>query len=57
MNIQAQPEALDELDALGVRTIPVVRRGDRYVIGMSLDAVDEFVGIARTIDLDDTGTR
>ena len=36
-----------------MRTIPVVRRGDRYVIGMSLDAVDEFVGIARTTDLDE----
>lgn len=45
INVQMDPAALDELDEIGVRTIPVVRHGDDYVIGMSLEAVDEFLGL------------
>ena len=38
-----------------MRTIPVVRRGDRYVIGMSLEAVDRFVDLPVMVDPDEPG--
>src|SRR4029078_4301996 len=44
LNVSAQPEAMDELRALGVRTVPVVTRGREYVFAQALDDVSRFVG-------------
>ena len=44
VNVSAQPEAMDELHALGVRTVPVVTRGRDYVFAQALEDVSRFVG-------------
>ena len=44
VNVSAQPEAMDELRALGVRTVPVVTRGRDYVFAQALEDVSRFVG-------------
>ena len=46
INVHARPEAAAELAALGVRAVPVVARGNAYVLGQDLDEVARFVGIA-----------
>ncbi|MFN4087932.1 MAG: DinB family protein [Alphaproteobacteria bacterium] len=46
VNIAESPEGLDELRRLGIRTIPVVTRGDAFVFGQSLKDVAAFLGIA-----------
>ena len=45
INVRAAPGAVAELAALGVRAVPVVARGDAYVLGQDLDEVAHFVGI------------
>ena len=45
INVHAEPGAVAELAALGVRAVPVVARGDAYVLGQDLDEVARFVGI------------
>jgi glutaredoxin len=44
VNVSAQPEAMDELRALGVRTVPVVARGGEYVFAQELADVSRFLG-------------
>src|SRR6185503_2281438 len=44
VNVSAQPEAMDELRALGVRTVQVVTRGREYVFAQALEDVSRFVG-------------
>jgi glutaredoxin/uncharacterized damage-inducible protein DinB len=44
INVSARPEAMDELRALGVRTVPVVARGSEYVFAQELADVSRFVG-------------
>lgn len=44
VNVSARPEAMDELLALGVRTVPVVARGSEYVFAQELADVSRFVG-------------
>ena len=44
VNVSAQPEAMDELRALGVRSVPVVTRGRDYVFAQALEDVSRFVG-------------
>lgn len=44
VNVSARPEAMDELLALGVRTVPVVARGSDYVFAQELADVSRFVG-------------
>lgn len=44
VNVSARPEAMEELRALGVRTVPVVARGTEYVFAQELADVSEFVG-------------
>ena len=44
VNISAQPEAMEELRALGVRTVPVVSRGAEYVFAQELADVSAFLG-------------
>jgi glutaredoxin/uncharacterized damage-inducible protein DinB len=43
VNVSATPEAMDELRALGVRTVPVVVRGEEYVFAQALEDVSRFV--------------
>jgi glutaredoxin len=44
INVSARPEAMEELRALGVRTVPVVARGSEYVFAQELADVSRFVG-------------
>lgn len=46
MNIAERPDGIEELRRLGIRTIPVVTRGDAFVFGQSLKDVSAFLGIA-----------
>lgn len=45
VNVAADPGAMDELRALGARSVPVVARGDRYVYAQTLKQVREFLGL------------
>lgn len=44
VNVAAVPRALEELAAMGVRTVPVVARGGEYVFAQELADVARFVG-------------
>lgn len=44
IDVSARPEAMQELLALGVRSVPVVRRGQDYVFAQALEDVSRFVG-------------
>ena len=46
VNVSSRPEAMEELSALGVRTVPVVARGREYVFAQELADVSAFVGRA-----------
>jgi glutaredoxin len=46
VDVMSDPEAFAEMDRLGIHTMPVLRRGDRWVSGFDLGQVDELVGIA-----------
>jgi len=45
VNVREDPAAMTQLAALGVRSVPVVVRGNRFVHGQDLAAVARFVGI------------
>ena len=44
VNVSATPAAMDDLRALGVRTVPVVSRGRDYVFAQELADVSKFLG-------------
>ena len=44
INVSATPEAMEDLRALGVRTVPVVARGRDYVFAQELADVSRFIG-------------
>jgi glutaredoxin len=44
IDVAARPEAMEELRALGVRTVPVVARGRDYVFAQELADVSRFIG-------------
>jgi glutaredoxin len=44
INVSAMPEAMEDLFALGVRTVPVVARGRDYVFAQELADVSRFIG-------------
>lgn len=44
INVSAEPQAMEELRALGVRTVPVVARGKDYVFAQELADVSRFIG-------------
>ena len=44
IDVAARPEAMDELLALGVKTVPVVSRGREFVFAQALEDVSRFVG-------------
>jgi len=50
VNVSARPEAMEELRALGVRTVPVVARGGEYVFAQELADVSQFIG--RKVDFE-----
>lgn len=46
INVLANPQAFEALSLLGVRTVPVLARGDRYVLAQDLAEVARFAGQA-----------
>ena len=46
INVLEDPQALAQLRALGVRAVPVIAHGGRFVLGQDLAEVARFVGIA-----------
>jgi glutaredoxin len=46
IDVLADARAMDELRALGARSVPVVARGDRFVYGQEPGEVARFVGLA-----------
>ena len=44
IDVAARPQAMEELLALGVKTVPVVTRGGDYVFAQALEDVSRFVG-------------
>jgi glutaredoxin len=44
VNVSATPAAMEDLRALGVRTVPVVARGKNYVFAQELADVSRFLG-------------
>src|SRR3982074_3287217 len=44
INVSATPQAMEDLLAFGVRTVPVVARGKEYVFAQELADVSQFVG-------------
>ena len=44
VNVSSRPEAMEELRALGVRTVPVVARGREFVFAQELADVSRFLG-------------
>ncbi len=44
IDVSAKPEAMQDLAALGVRTVPVVSRGKEYVFAQELADVSVFIG-------------
>ena len=45
INVREQPDAMAELEALGVRSVPVVARDLEYVLAQELRDVARFVGV------------
>jgi len=45
VNVREQPTALEDLQRLGARSVPVVSHGDRFVYAQSLDDVARFLGL------------
>jgi hypothetical protein len=48
VDVLNDPAGREQLLKLGVRTVPVVAKGDKFVFGQMLESVAEFVGIAGT---------
>ena len=48
VDVLNEPGGLAELEKLGVRKVPVVARGGRFVFGQNLEDVAEFVGLEGT---------
>jgi glutaredoxin/uncharacterized damage-inducible protein DinB len=44
IDVAARPEAMNDLLAFGVKTVPVVARGDQFVFAQALEDVSRFVG-------------
>lgn len=44
IDVSARPEAMKELLAFGVKTVPVVARGNEFVFAQALEDVSRFVG-------------
>ncbi|MDP7549523.1 MAG: NrdH-redoxin, partial [Alphaproteobacteria bacterium] len=46
INVAGDGDGLAQLQALGARSVPVVAKGDDFVIGQSLREVGAFLGLA-----------
>jgi glutaredoxin len=46
INVRERPEALAALAARGLRTVPVVARGEQYVLAQDLDELAAFIGVS-----------
>jgi len=46
VNVAADAESMAKLTRLGVRTVPVVSRGDKYVFAQNLREVFKFLGLS-----------
>lgn len=46
IDVSARPEAMKDLLAFGVKTVPVVARGGEYVFAQALEDVSKFIGKA-----------
>lgn len=47
VNVEADADAMKEVLAAGLRSIPVVRRGETYIYAQSLEDVAKLVGVTR----------
>ncbi len=47
VNVEADPEAMKELMGAGLRSVPVVRRGQRYIYAQSMEDVAQLVEVTR----------
>ncbi len=47
VNVKTHPGAMEEMQRLGARSVPIVARGDRFVYSQSLADVREFLGLPR----------
>lgn len=45
MNVLEDPAGLAELQKLGVRSVPVLSRGDKFTFGQSLKQIVDFLGL------------
>jgi glutaredoxin len=45
IDVGVRPQAMTELAAMGVRTVPVVARGNEYVFAQALEDVSNFIGV------------
>ena len=45
MNVHGNPAGMAELARLGARSLPVVSRGNKFVIGQSFEKLAEFLGL------------
>ncbi len=50
VNVSQEPERQREVVAAGVRGIPVVRRGDKFLYALYLDDVPAFLGVTSEIE-------
>ena len=46
MNVLEDPSGLAELQKLGLHTVPVLSRGDKYTLGQSTKQIVEFLGLS-----------
>lgn len=45
INVREDPRGMQELAELGLRSVPVVRRGNDFVLGQSLQELADFAGV------------
>ena len=45
VNVLEDPTGLDQLKKLGLRTVPVLSRGDKYVLGQNTQQIIDFLGL------------
>ena len=45
MNVLEDPTGLAQLQRLGLRTVPVLSRGDKYVLGQNTQQIIDFLGL------------
>jgi DinB superfamily len=45
VNVLEDPNGLAELQKLGLRTVPVLSRGDKYILGQNTQQIIDFLGL------------